>query len=240
MPELIDRLPFEAQVLSSGEIQISDRTFTASEIVSGLEAFLTDERKSRISQVIDHRTLNVATVVEHLYDVGNISAVMRSAESFGFLPFHIIERPGAKYKISDRISKGTEKWLDIHKYKETEKCFLDLKKSGYQIYASDLSATCALHEIPVQNKVAIVFGNEKEGISDVAKKMADGTFIIPMHGFAQSFNISVAAAISFSAIHQKRLTAGFAGDMSGEEKLRLRASYYLRTLDSAADILLKR
>jgi tRNA (guanosine-2'-O-)-methyltransferase len=194
-----------------------------------------------MEQVIAERTSQIAVVAEHLYDVGNISAVMRSAESYGFLPFRIIERPEAKYKKSDRISRGTEKWLDIRKSKDTVAAVRDLKTQGYQVFASDLSATHTLQQIDFSKKTAIVFGNERDGISEDMRREATGTFLIPMYGFAQSFNISVAAAICFSYIHQERVKKlGHSGDLSEEERRVLKAHYLLRTLDSGPEILLAR
>lgn len=234
----VDTLPYKAQILESGSFQFGQREWSADEVVAQLEPLLTPERVQRISHVIDGRTFNVATVAEGLYDIGNISAVMRSAESFGFLPFHIVERKGSRYKMSDRISRGSEKWLDIRKTVGPEECFLELRKNNYKIYATDLRASHKIEEINFTERVAVVFGNEKDGISDFTREHADGTFIWPMYGFAQSFNISVAAALCFSYIHRERVSRyGHSGDLTAKEKSMLKAHYYLRTLDSAPEIL---
>ncbi len=235
---IVDSHPYKEQVLSTGHFNLAGRDVTASEIVERLTSVLTAARVARIDQVISERTYNVAAVTEHLYDIGNISAVMRSADSFGILPFHIIERPGSKYKMSDRISKGTEKWLDIRRYtateKNTETCFTGLKAQGYQIYATDLNATTTIDKIDFTKKVAVVLGNEHEGISPAARDLADGRVVIPMYGFAQSLNISVAAALLFSHVHRvRREQLGQSGDLTAEQKLILKAQYFLRTLDSA-------
>ncbi len=215
-----------------GSLEIKGKNFTAEEVVARLGDRLTEERKTRINQVIEHRSYSVACVGEHLYDIGNISAVMRSFESYGFLPFHIIERDGSRYKKSDRISKGTEKWLDIHKSNETVTAVMGLQKSGYKVYATSLETTHEWQDIDFSQKVAIVFGNERDGISTEMKNSVDGIFKIPMYGFAQSFNISVAASIVFSNIHRERLEKlGKSGDLTEDEKMHLRASYYLRTCD---------
>lgn len=233
-------LPFRSQVLREGRFEIGGRSFFASEVVEKLEPHLTPERVRRVTQVVDGRTYSIATVAEHLYDIGNISAVMRSAESFGFLSFHLIERSGARYKMSDRISRGSEKWLDIHKYSATSPCVSTLKSQGFQVFATDLNATHNIEDIDFSQKVAFVFGNEKDGISEEVRSLADGRFRIPMYGFAQSFNISVAAALCFYHAHMGRCRKlGSSGDLTEEEKLNLKAHYYLRTLDRAPDILLR-
>jgi tRNA (guanosine-2'-O-)-methyltransferase len=230
----VDSLPYDEQDLKVTTFRLAQRDVSAAEVVERLTPHLTPSRVARIEQVIEQRTVSVAAVVEHIYDIGNISAVMRSAESFGFLPFHIIERPGSKYKMSDRISRGTEKWLDIKKYRETEACFDRLHAEGYKIFATDLDATTSIGEIDLSQKIAVVMGNEHAGISPVARERADGRIMLPMYGFAQSFNISVAAALVFSDIHRvRRQQLGQSGDLSPENKLALKAQYFLRTLQNA-------
>jgi tRNA (guanosine-2'-O-)-methyltransferase len=234
----VESLPFKTQIIRGGEFHFGGRVWTPSAIVEKLKNHLTAERLARIEQVVGERTFSIATVAEGLYDIGNISAVMRSAESFGFMPFHIVERPGSRYKMSDRISKGSEKWLDTRKYVGPEACFQNLREQGFKIYATDLHATHNIEDIDFTQKVAVVFGNEKEGISNFVRENSDGRFIIPMRGFAQSFNISVAAALCFYHIHgERRRHLGRSGDLSGAEKENLVAHYILRTLDSAEAIL---
>jgi len=236
----MESLNLSWQIIRQGTFALAGRQVSAAEVIERLAPHLTDERKARIHQVAMGRTYNVATVTEHIYDVGNVSAVMRSAESFGFLPFHIIETPDGKYKMSDRISKGTEKWLDIHRYKSgdltTESgCFKRLRDQGYKVYATDLNATVDIKDLNFSEPVAIVFGNEHAGITEKVRSTADGTFRIPMHGFAQSFNISVAAALTFQTIHRARVEqlGKGSGDLTSAELQNLVAQYYLRTLDSA-------
>lgn len=230
-------LDYHTQILSHPDFHIGDHEFSAHQIVQVLEPYLTAARTEKINQVIEQRTRNIAVVVEGLYDIGNISAVMRSAESFGYLPFHIIEKVGAKYKKSKRISRGTEKWLDIRRHQGSDSGIEALRRDGFKIYATDLQATTSIDAIDWTQKSAIVFGSEHEGISESMRAAADETFLLPMYGFAQSFNISVAAALCFSEIQRQRMSKGMPGDLSEIEKSILKAHYYLRTLDSAESIL---
>jgi tRNA (guanosine-2'-O-)-methyltransferase len=234
---LVDTHPYKAQVLRDGDFLLAKRNVSAAEVIERLSPILTDARRERIAEVVEGRTYNVATVAEHIYDIGNISAVMRSAECYGFLPFHIVERHGSKYKMSDRISRGTEKWLDINVYKGAEggaECFKNLRGQGCKIYSTALDATTSIDDIDFSGPVAVVFGNEKDGISQYARENSDGRVLIPMYGFAQSLNISVAAALMFSHIHRVRREAqGRSGDLTDHDKEVLTAHYYLRTLDGA-------
>ena len=93
-------------------------------------------------------------------------------------------------------------------------------------------------EVDFTKPTALVLGNEKDGASREMIEAADHRIIIPMNGFVQSFNISVAGALSLYHIYQQRLMKlGTNADLSFEEKNILKAIYYLRTLDSSVDVL---
>ncbi len=219
-----------------------DKVFLSpEEIVKTLAPVITDERRARIESVLDGRTFNVAVIAEHLCDIGNINAVMRSAESFGFLPVHILERPEQKYKKSERVSKGSEKWLDIYRSYDNVSALKELKAKGYQLVATTLNEASPIESVDFSKPTAIILGNEKDGVSAEAIALADVRAAIPMSGFTQSFNISVAASILFYHVHRERtIKLGKSGDLSTDEKEHLRAQYYLRTLDSAEKIIRSR
>jgi tRNA (guanosine-2'-O-)-methyltransferase len=217
----------------TGRYNIAGRELAASDILSMMEPYLTQERQKRIRSAVELRTCNVVPVLENIYDRGNISAVLRSAEAMGFQSAHIIEI-GEKFKTSNRVTQGADKWLDVRRWKSTIECTRELKKQGFQILATHLDSRARpIGEMDFTKPTAIVYGNEKDGISPEMIAEADQTIIIPMHGFVQSFNISVAAAISLYHIYSERtrLLGGASGhgDLSAEEKLILRAEFSLRS-----------
>lgn len=207
---------------------------TAQEILDLVAPFLMPERQEKIARVVDGRTCNVVPVLENIYDRGNISAVLRSAEALGFQCAHIIEATGDKFKNSARVSQGADKWLDLRTWRSTvpgeatRACVTELKTQGFQILATHLDQRAVpLASLDLTKPTAIVYGNERDGISPEMIELCDQTVIIPMKGFVQSFNISVAAAISLYQISIARGAA--AGDLSDEEKTILRAEFSLRS-----------
>ena len=217
----------------TGCYNIAGRELAASDILAMMEPYLTQGRQKRIRSAVELRTCNVVPVLENIYDRGNISAVLRSAEAMGFQAAHIIEI-GEKFKTSNRVTQGADKWLDVRRWKSTLECTRELKKQGFQILATHLDARARpIGEMDFTKPTAIVYGNEKDGISPEMIAEADQTIIIPMHGFVQSFNISVAAAISLYHIYSERTRvlggASGHGDLSTEEKLILRAEFSLRS-----------
>lgn len=199
---------------------------------------LTPERQKKICKVVEKRNFRHAVVLENIYDRGNTSAVMRSAEAFGLANIHLIETFD-KFKESQRTTAGADKWLEIKKWKSTSECISYLKAQGKKIAITYLDETSVPLETLDFNSqdIAIVMGNEKDGVSPEMVSQADYKVIIPMSGFVQSFNISVAAALCFYQIElskNKKMDQDF---LSLEEKEILKAHYAMRTLDSSLDIL---
>jgi tRNA (guanosine-2'-O-)-methyltransferase len=207
-------------------------------VLEKLGPLLTADRKEKIQRVVSQRNFDTAVVLESIYDRGNISAVMRSAEGLGFGNFHVIETQ-EKFKESARVTQGADKWVETKKWKTTTDCVKHLKQNGYKICVTHLDATSKpLHEIDFSGKVALVLGNEKNGVSPEMVAAADERIIIPMSGFVQSFNISVAGALSLYHISQDRLKKnGSNASLNEEEQAVLRAHYYLRTQDSGYEYL---
>ncbi len=222
---IYSKLPIPAE-----GVEFGDHKLAAADVETLLSPILTDERKDRIEHVLSNRTHNFVPVLEHIFDRGNVNAVMRSAEAFGFYNFHIIEKEQATYKESNRITKGTHKWLDINVSSSTKETITHLKDRGYKVYCTDLESARPLDQIDFSQPTALVFGNERDGVSAEMKDLSDGNCILPMQGFAQSFNISVAAAICFYHVYQQRMSSlGQSGDLTKDEKIWLRANYYLKT-----------
>lgn len=198
---------------------------------------LTSERQTKIAKVAAKRNFGNAVVMEGIYDRGNISAVMRSAEAFGFANIHVIET-GEKFKESNRVTQGADKWLEVQKWKTTQEAVHELKRKGHRIVVTTLEASRPIHEVDFSQPTALVLGNEKDGASREMIEMADERIIIPMLGFVQSFNISVAAAIGLYHIYQDRMQKlGRCEDVTTQQIEILKAHYAIRTQDSSFEIL---
>jgi tRNA (guanosine-2'-O-)-methyltransferase len=111
-----------------------------------------------------------------------------------------------KYKDFDtRKSSSANKWMIVHQYDDVEKCFEHVKKQYPIIYSTYLSDDAKnLYELDLTESIALVFGNERKGISSETLSHCKGNFIIPQVGMIQSLNISVACAVSlYEAFRQK-------------------------------------
>ena len=207
-------------------------------VIKALEPWLTQERICRINKVIENRTYTILPVLDGLYDIGNMNAVLRTAESFGFQSVHVIET-SAKYRKANRVAQGAEKWLDIFRWKNPTDCIHHLKSRGYKICVTSLNSAKPINEIDFLSPTAIVLGNEHEGVSNEVIEQADEHIVIPMFGFTRSFNISVAAAIILYHAFSVRLSKLNTNcDLYETEKQILKAIFYWKSLPYAERILL--
>ena len=173
---------------------------------SALKKFVTEERWERFNRVLDRRTHYITVVFDHLHKPDNISACLRTCEANGIQDIHIVSENNT-FPINRKITQGSHHWLSLHSHTSTPSCLSFLKEKGFLLASTSLSKEAImLEEIPLSQPVALIFGNELEGISKEVDSMADINFYIPMHGFVQSFNVSVALALSVystvSRLHQ--------------------------------------
>jgi tRNA (guanosine-2'-O-)-methyltransferase len=210
---------------------------TAADVMKHVYPLLTEDRRNKIERVAEGRCFDISVVLESIYDRGNISAVMRTAEGLGFSNFHIVET-FEKFKNANRVTQGADKWVESKKWKKTTDFIDYAKKNKIRICVTSLEAAKPIHEIDFTTPLALVLGNEKDGVSKEMLEAADERVIIPMPGFVQSFNISVAGALSLYQIYQDRLRRrGKVSDVTPEQIEILKAQYAMRTLDSAEEIL---
>jgi tRNA (guanosine-2'-O-)-methyltransferase len=215
----------------SDQFSVGELSVTADQVIQALAPHLTDERRARLDQVVAMRSLHLVSVLENIHDRGNVSAVMRSSEAFGFIGMSIVDEPGAKFKAANRVTKGADKWLDVKSFSDPGDAVADLKRGGYQVWATDLDTQDSIDTLDWSRPLAIVLGNEKDGVTDKMRSLVDGRFRIPMLGFSQSFNISVAAALIFYRAHLEHRRVGAPG-LSEAQKRQVLANYYLRCFDN--------
>lgn len=200
-------------------------------IVHALTPLLTDQRLARIESVLARRTRSVIAVLDGLIDPHNVSAVLRSCEAFGVQEFHIIEGPET-IVASHRVAKGTEQWLDVTVHSDVESCAKALRSRGFSLYVADAKGQLTPADLRDREPLAIIFGNEHAGVSEKLRALADDTFAIPMRGFVESLNVSVAAAIALCTI-----TEGKGGTLSQSDKTALRARYMMLSVPRAHMVL---
>ena len=171
---------------------------------------MTPERFSRLNSVLHKRQNDLTVVLENVFDPHNISAVMRTCDAVGIQEIFILNtRIGPHKKWGKKSSSSASKWLTIHPFTDPEKCFITLRQRYDHILATHLGESAqSLYDLDLTRKVALVFGNEHEGVSTEILKYTDGNFIIPQVGIIRSLNISVACAVSLYEAYRQKSGAG--------------------------------
>lgn len=196
---------------------------TQLELYDFIAQFITEERKIIFQEVLEMRTRHLTVVLEDIYQSQNASAVLRTCDCFGIQDVHIIENRN-EFNVCKDVELGSSKWLTIKTYNKkaqnTLLAFDELRKNGYKIVATSPHKNgYELNELPVDEKIALVFGTELNGLSKIALNNADEYVKIPMHGFTESFNISVSAGIFLSHLSMKIRNSNLSWQLSDEEKV---------------------
>ena len=192
-------------------------------LITYLEQFVSERRRKLFKQVLGERTRHFTVAIEDIYQSHNASAVVRSCDVFGIQDVHIIENK-YKFSTSKQVSKGAQKWLDFEYYRQKEvnntlDCIKNLRNKGYQIVATTPhNNSCFLQDFDVSKKSAFFFGVEKAGLSKDVLSNADVNLKIPMVGFTESLNISVAAAIILQSTTEKLKKSNIKWQLSSIEK----------------------
>ncbi len=201
-------------------------------LMAYLGKYITNHKKSVIENVLFKRTRFFTVVLEDIFKPHNASAVLRTCDCFGIQDVHVIEKT-SEYKINPFVTRGASQWVDLHKYNNSDgsgliDCFSNLRNKGYKVFAtSPISNSLPIESLNANEKIALVFGNEHEGVSKEVIENADGLVHIPMLGFTESFNISVAASLFLHHLIQrvdKEKIPDF--HLTEEEKFELKLKWY--------------
>lgn len=156
-------------------------------------------RVERIDGILANRTRRLTVALENIYQSHNASAVVRSCECFGVQDMHVIESSN-RFQPNKSIVQGAAKWVTLYRRRgpdATTECLQDLRDAGYRIAAmSPEPGSIPIADLPVDAPLALCFGSEEPGLSEIAKELADFSAAIPMQGFTQSLNLSVSAGIA--------------------------------------------
>lgn len=209
------------------------------ELLDYMDTFLTDERRDRLNQVLDNRTTHFCIAMEDLFYERNSGAIIRTADGYGIQNVNVIEPTDSfKSKVTNIISKGAEKWVDKKQFGDTKTGALDcinhLRSEGYQIVATSPHVDGhTIHNFDITKKSAFFLGTEKTGISQTVLDEADDYIAMPIYGFTESFNVSVANAILLHELITRLRNSDTEWRLSENERKRLMLDWTLKSIVSS-------
>lgn len=204
-----------------------------------LVSLLTPNRRERFGHVMAGRTRKITVLLENLSQSHNFSAILRSCDCFGVQDVHVVD-PREVFEVSKDVALGAEKWLSIQRYHgktAAEQSVRHLKDAGYRVVVtSPHGESESIRNVDVSTPLAVVFGTELAGISDEMESLADGRVHLPMFGFTESFNVSVAAALCLSELTHRLRDSAANWALGNDERAELLLQWARRSIKKIDEI----
>lgn len=201
-----------------------------------LKQFLTEERLRKIDEFSIESSDYVLPVLEDVYQFRNAAAIVRSAEACAFHKVVALQEEN-NFEPNLRVTKGADTWVEVEKFPRNIESLQKIKDKGYKIVAVSLENNATmLPDYEITEPVALVFGTEKEGVTQEILDFADETLAIPMYGFTRSFNVSVAASICMYDLKQKLLNSNIDYKLNEEKLLRMKIRWAVNSIRSGHEI----
>ena len=184
---------------------------------------MTPRRFHRIRSVLERRQPDLTVLLENVHKPHNFSAVVRTADAVGLWEAHAIVPEGG-LPMHHLTTGGSRRWVAVQVHAEFESA-VEALGSGVQLLAAHPSENAVdFREADYTQPTAILFGQEKDGLTSTAIEAADRLIAIPMEGMVASLNVSVAAALVLFEAQRQRRAAGL------YDHSRLDPEVYRRTL----------
>lgn len=158
-------------------------------------------------------------VLTGIQDPGNLGTILRSAEAFGATG--VVSLPGtvsAWNAKAVRASAGSVFRVPLLAASERE-CFSQLHEAGVRVLATTVRAAQPADLVDMAGPVALVIGNEGNGVPEKIARMADEAITIPCPGPVESLNAAVAASVLlYEASRQRSVLSGGPSDHRGARR----------------------
>lgn len=174
--------------------------------------------RKRADKIKADRCKNLICVLENPKTIENVGSVIRNAEALGVEKVYVVDTfkllPKTWEEMRDRkrlnnISVSAIRWKYVKTFEDTQSCIDYLKKNKYVSVVTSPhvkgKSNVVLHEgTYTHKKLAVWFGNESKGISDVAVDNSDLCVNIPMYGIIESLNLGTCSGIVMYEITKQR------------------------------------
>lgn len=175
--------------------------------------------RRRADAIKDYRCKNLIAVIENPDEMRNIGTVIRNVNALGVEKAYVIDprqtlpedwQDMRERKSLSKTSVSAIKWSFVKRFDSTEECIAHLKKNGF------ISVVTSPHikgrkngileevDYTVYTKLAVWFGNEGSGVSDVAVEHSEMCIGIPMFGMIESLNLGTSSGIVLYEITKQR------------------------------------
>jgi tRNA (guanosine-2'-O-)-methyltransferase len=200
-------------------------------VIRLLEPLVLERRRERLREVIDSRLSSVTVVFDAPHDPFNGAAVVRSCEAFGVQTVHVVERT-ERFLAAGSVARGAQKWVDVIRHRSVHGALAALRDARMTLVAAHPAGEMLPEDLASVPRLALVLGNERDGITAELETACAHRVRVPMRGFVDSLNVSVTAAILLDRAVRSR-----PGDLDERERRRLYARGLYFSVQKAESIL---
>jgi tRNA (guanosine-2'-O-)-methyltransferase len=175
--------------------------------------------RQRADEIKPYRCKNLIAVIENPSDIKNIGTIIRNVNALGVEKAYIVDPKGAlpddwqemrERKSLSKTSVSAIKWSFVKRFDSTEACIEHLQKNLFISIVTSPHVkgknNVVLHEgdYTIYTKLAVWFGNESRGISDLAVQHSEMCVSIPMFGMIESLNLGTTSGIVLYEVTKQR------------------------------------
>lgn len=174
--------------------------------------------RQRSDEIKEYQCKNLIAVLENPMDIKNIGSVIRNANALGVEKIYVVDSrqslPDDWEKLRERkslskISVSAAKWTFVKRFNSTEECLEHLEKNRFISLVTSPhikgKENYVLHEADyTQPKLAVWFGNESRGVSDIVVERSESCISIPMFGMIESLNLATTTGIVLYEVTKQR------------------------------------
>lgn len=146
-------------------------------------------------------------ILPNIRSCHNVGAMFRTADACGVDKLFLVGYTATPPKPQiDKVALGAEKWIKWKYKKDLKKLIASLKKKGFFIIGlekNEQSIDIANLDLSKEKNIALIVGNEVDGVEEEISNLCDTVVHIPMYGKKESLNVSVAAGIGMYVIKSK-------------------------------------
>lgn len=177
--------------------------YGALKIIEVLAGCVTPERYQRMCTVSQSRLDDLIIAAEGVWDIHNALAIVRSAEALGVGKVLLVDCDYRRGK-GRQTMRGSDTWMYVKEMDSIDEFITWIKNHGYKLAGACVRAQMTLEEIPVDQPLCLMMGNETRGLSERARDACDYLYRIPMFGMVESMNLSVAGSISLYELSKRK------------------------------------
>jgi 23S rRNA (guanosine2251-2'-O)-methyltransferase len=151
----------------------------------------------------------IIVVLENIRSAYNVGSVFRTSDAFLVEAIYLIGYTSQPpHKEIKKTALGAEESVIWKHFADSAEAITDLRENGYKVYAVEQAEGSlklnAVH-FDMDEKIAVIFGNEKAGVEQSTIHLCDGCIEIPQLGMKHSLNIATAAGVVLWELVRRKL-----------------------------------